>query len=346
MPRSGNHSAAAMLPVRGAVTGSLVLLVIAALLVAVLAWRSEPDALATSPRNEAVTVPVTQLTTDDAVQTTATLAAEEPFQVVSGRSGIVTDVLARPGMELRAADRVIELSDAPVLAFVAAAPLHRDLGPGDRGADVARLQRYLRATTEASLTVDGNFGPATVDAVAELRDATGMPAAASIGPAELAWVGAAPIRVVAAPVSVGDHVNEGEPILEGPPRRVRLDVTADLSGFPENEDLVLSVGGQDVPIATDGMVTEEWLGRLFDTLGPFEDQPAVVALAAPVTRPQVPASAVVTDESGATCLVATDESTVVVDVLETSFGRALLSGGTDDLPTTVVANPQVLDAEC
>jgi len=62
-------------------------------------------------------------------------------------------------------------------------PAAGPLKQGANGADVKTLQQALNAVGSASLTVDGNFGPATTQAVIAFQQANGLTADGVVGPA-------------------------------------------------------------------------------------------------------------------------------------------------------------------
>jgi Putative peptidoglycan binding domain len=61
-------------------------------------------------------------------------------------------------------------------------PASGSLKQGDTGAEVKTLQQALNAVGTATLTVDGNFGPATTDAVIVFQKANGLTADGVVGP--------------------------------------------------------------------------------------------------------------------------------------------------------------------
>ena len=67
-----------------------------------------------------------------------------------------------------------------------------DLGPGDEGAWVERLQRQLNRLIGAGLVVDGRYGPATERAVEAWQQLRRMPLTGAMEPAT--WVGLLPDR--------------------------------------------------------------------------------------------------------------------------------------------------------
>lgn len=66
-----------------------------------------------------------------------------------------------------------------------------NLGPGSRGAEVARLQTWLQTAGYVGITVDGVYGPTTAAIVAEFQQDQGLEVDGRVGPqtwSTLRWV--------------------------------------------------------------------------------------------------------------------------------------------------------------
>ena len=104
-----------------------------------------------------------------------------PLPVVpeSKRSVISASPLAT-GDEARAGDVLVALAGRPVIVLSGAVPAYRDLRPGDKGEDVAQLQRAL---TELGRTVeaDGTYGEGTEAGVRWLYETRGYQVPSTTG---------------------------------------------------------------------------------------------------------------------------------------------------------------------
>lgn len=89
-----------------------------------------------------------------------------------GIDPVVTAVPLGVGDQIREGELVISVSDRPIFALHGPIPSYRDLRPGDRGPDVARLQQALARLGHA-VVPDGVFGSATQGAVAALYERAG-----------------------------------------------------------------------------------------------------------------------------------------------------------------------------
>lgn len=121
-----------------------------------------------------------------------------------GFSSFITDTPVDVGGLVEAGSVVVAVSDRPVIVLPGTIPALRDLGPGDTGPDVARLQESL-ATVGLEPSRSGTFDSQTEDAVIELYRRAGYePLRGSGGPregvvvpaSEVVFVRTLPARVV------------------------------------------------------------------------------------------------------------------------------------------------------
>jgi hypothetical protein len=81
--------------------------------------------------------------------------------------------IAKPDAVLRDGSTAMTVSGRPVFVLQGATPMHRDLGPGDSGADVRQLERALARAGYRPGAVDGRYDGATAGAVARMYRAHG-----------------------------------------------------------------------------------------------------------------------------------------------------------------------------
>lgn len=82
-----------------------------------------------------------------------------------GAPVVVTRPALPRGTEVRAGDRLVEVSGRPVFGFAGPVPMYRDLRPGVEGDDVAALRDALRELGFDSWDPAGEFGDSTDAAV-------------------------------------------------------------------------------------------------------------------------------------------------------------------------------------
>lgn len=90
-----------------------------------------------------------------------------PSSSLKSGSAVVSRI-ARPDDVLHERSIAMTVSGRPVFVLQGATPMHRDIGPGDRGEDVRQLERALARFGYAPGAVDGAYDGATAAAVARM----------------------------------------------------------------------------------------------------------------------------------------------------------------------------------
>ncbi|HEY0238694.1 MAG TPA: peptidoglycan-binding domain-containing protein [Friedmanniella sp.] len=227
--------------------------------------------------------------------------------VTANTSGTVTRMAIRAGDVLDAGDEIVRVDDTPVLAFVGDAPLWRDLGPGAEGEDVTRLQQFLADVGVYSGRADGNFGEGTAEAVRRFNVAHGRKdAGTTFTLASVAWVGAEPFSVASVEITTGAGLGPGSPVVRGPRQAGTLTVTEPAGGIPAGVRYELTVA-DTVTAYTPGSGTiadPAAIAAIAASLGTSGEGAGQVVTADPEPTMRVPASAVIVDDSGASCVYA------------------------------------------
>ena len=127
------------------------------------------------PAPSPIAVPVTRRTLSTEVIVRGTVRYGAPQTVVlatselkqggkQGAAGIVTHP-PRRRTTLRAGQTAMTVDGRPAFVLPGATPMHRDLGPGDRGPDVLQLERALAGFGFGPGAIDGRYDGATQGAV-------------------------------------------------------------------------------------------------------------------------------------------------------------------------------------
>lgn len=142
----------------------------------------------------------------DSRATSITLVPADTFPVRSQTSGTVTGVSIVPGSPITDGSVVMAVDGLDVRAYVAAAPLYRDLATGMSGDDVVTAQRFLVARGLLA-TADGTVGAATVRAIRTFNTGGGRQDTDTLSVGSLLWVpeGSEPPQAVT--VRVGDAID-------------------------------------------------------------------------------------------------------------------------------------------
>ncbi|ACZ22434.1 membrane-fusion protein [Sanguibacter keddieii DSM 10542] len=92
--------------------------------------------------------------------------------------------------------------DRPTLALFGELPAYRELGVGDRGADVSQLKENLTALGYTGFSADDRYTQATSRAVSRWQKDVGLPQTGRLGPEQVTVV-RGPVRVASRSVEVG-----------------------------------------------------------------------------------------------------------------------------------------------
>jgi len=126
-----------------------------------------------APKPSPITIPVVRRTLAAKVIVRGTVRFGAPQAVVLANSqlkqgGTASDIVTRAPRartELGPGEIAMTVDGRPVFVLPGTIPMHRDLGPGDRGQDVLQLERALRRLGVSPGAVDGLYDAATAAAV-------------------------------------------------------------------------------------------------------------------------------------------------------------------------------------
>ena len=266
-------------------------------------------------------------------------------QVAAAGAGMVTSVV-RAGGVLRGGDEVFTLDDRRVRALQSGRPLWRDLAPGDKGDDVARLQEYLTGLGYQPGAADGRYGAGTGRAVREFNTDAGAaaPVPNVFSLSSVVWIGPGELPVNEVLVAPGVRVTPGTTILTGPGEPVSVKVSEPEGGIADIDgQAVVALGKARVGYQLgSGMVSDpESVAALAGALGPSGKGTAEVAAAQPTAVMVVPASALVTGADGTLC-VYPDADTAPVTVSPVGGGNSTVLLPADTALTQVLTNPHAV----
>jgi multidrug efflux pump subunit AcrA (membrane-fusion protein) len=124
------------------------------------------------PKPSPITIPVVRRTLAAKVIVRGTVRFGAPQAVVLASSrikqGASSDIVTRAPRaraELGVGRVAMTVDGRPVFVLPGTIPMHRDLGPGDRGPDVLQLERALRRAGLSPGAIDGRYDAATEAAV-------------------------------------------------------------------------------------------------------------------------------------------------------------------------------------
>lgn len=130
--------------------------------------------------------------------------------------GTVTSVFVSAGASVGAGTPLIAVNDVPVLAFVGASPLFRDMSRYDEGADVKRLGTYMASLGFMSPDdVSDYYGSSLEDAVVAFQDHLGVDPDGTFRLSYVAYIPAGSFHVASVAVRPGDTVTSVTTVVEG-----------------------------------------------------------------------------------------------------------------------------------
>ena len=258
---------------------------------------------------------------------------------VTQASGTITSLPIAPGTELSGGETVMAVDARDVITYASAAPLYRDLMRPAAGADVETAQQLLISLGHLEGTADGVAGYATERAIKAFNQAHGYGKDNPVlSRAALVWIGPGPVTVGQVHVDLGDTVSPGTEVFTTTASLARIVVTESAS-LPRDADVELEVLGVTAPyvVGTGAITDPAAVADIAEAMGAATEGVGTIRLANPVTVGTVPASAVVSDDTGQACLFpdATGPAVVVEPI-----GGTL---GTVDLDASLIGQPVLLN---
>lgn len=212
--------------------------------------KTPEEAALPEPEPEMVTAEVVSAPLTSVFNGSASIVSDTPMAVnpspPEGSIGVVTKVPVAAGDSVPFCRALIEVSDRPVLALPGGIAPFRDIGVGDSGADVRRLQESLRDCGHA-IVPDGDFGPATAAAVSALYRNAGY----SVPTREVEEV---PQAGSPAPnTEAGGEAAAVPPAPAAPPKREAMVPRSEIV-FLENPSWVVSVAKLSTTVGEDPLI--------------------------------------------------------------------------------------------
>ena len=235
---------------------------------------------------------------------------QDALAPASGAFGVVTDVAVSPGDVISTGTRLAGVNNQPIIAYVDAQPLWRDIARGAEGADVTAAQRLLKTFGHYSGPLDGKAGYGTEKAIKAFNRSLGLGKTNGVmALANLAWVGTEPVTVATVSVRAGDQVSGGSELFTTTASLAAIVVT-ETPNVPRDAAILLDVNGVVIAyVAGSGRVTDaDAVAAIAASLGTATEGVGEVRLAQPLTVGTVPSSAVMSDANGTTCVFADQTS--------------------------------------
>jgi peptidoglycan hydrolase-like protein with peptidoglycan-binding domain/type IV secretory pathway TrbD component len=211
------------------------------------------------------TAPVVRTDLEARQAVAGTLGYQGSYSVASLLAGGVLTWLPAPGNVVRRGQPVFAMSGQPVTLLYGQVPAWRTFEPGmTPGQDVRELQRNLAALGFDPGSSDGVFGWSTLAAIERWQQAGGMPVTGTIPLGGVTFL-PGPLRVTAAPESLGAVVSAGTTVISGTSMTPGVMVSLAVGGPAVRAGDTVSVTLPDGSTTVPGTVTA--VGRVATTPG-------------------------------------------------------------------------------
>lgn len=272
----------------------------------------------------------------DSVSTSIEYLPGESFPVATQSSGMITELDIEAETPIANGSAVMKVDGLPVTAYLSATPLHRDIGRGVRGDDVAVAQQLLVDLGYLDSDVDGVAGPATAAAITSFNAARGYGnnnAVLALG--SLLWVPEGAATPGSVTVRAGANLEPGAELYTTTEGDAHVVVGVDASDEPRT--LTVSDLGVDLAPGETVITDPDIVATIAEYLGGQVSMAATVTRADPLQVGTLPAAALVTDADGAVCFFSDSEGAgIVVEPTDGSFGMV-------DVDASLVGTPVLLN---
>lgn len=314
------------------------------------AWAADrvaPSPLTSDATSAPLVVPVATAERSRSIGVGVAIVSAPGHQAVSAAAGTVTAVLAKPGDTLATGDPVAVVDDRAVRALVADRPLWRDLVAGQEGEDVRALQVFLAGLGHLDATPDGRYGRATRAAVRAFDAADGRRTDGATFPrGSVTWVGTEPLTVAGVDAVAGHGVEVGAALLHGAEVATTVTVSEPAGSPTLTGAAALVVGSAQVPYepGSGSLTAPDHVAAIAAQVGSAGESTGQIVEADRRTVAVVPATAVVTDADGRSCVFPSVDGAPLA-VIVTGGGLASTDVAWSESFTQVLANPRAVREE-
>lgn len=310
-----------------------------------LLTATTPESL--KPEDKLASIPVTMQEFDDPRGVELTAEILPPASVAVNRAGTVTSWACTQGTTLSSATSSVAVDGVNLLSLSTAVPLWRDLVAGDKGSDVRALEDEL-ARLGQPVNVDSTLSRDEMRTLTTLAKGVGVEFDGALTRDLVVWLPAPTVTVEkcdkqvsgsAAPGDILATVDSGVVISAVSLPEGRLPGARYLDLLPEI--VALGDAGELPPEVTSDDVRTSDAFREAASASPEATSLTLkgkVILQTPVQVAAIPATTVITDSAGASC-VFVDKAPLGVTVVGSEFGNSFVVFSSDEPPASVDAQP-------
>ncbi|MFW0774781.1 hypothetical protein ACLRGI_16605 [Paenarthrobacter nitroguajacolicus] len=269
---------------------------------------------------------------DDARTVKLKVAARDGATLAVSAPGVVTAIVCAPGHDWTSASSPLSINESPKLAIFTQSPLWRDLFGGERGADVAALQRFMAEAGYNSPTT-GVFDQASRITWRHVLEANGISTTnGALLLSDLIFLPATQVKIGSCLLRLGGSAAPGAPIAELQSSIASVAVDSSPSGLISGPR-TLTIGETTVPVGDQGtVISPEALAQLSSEPAvaskvgtPASELTGVYRLETPLTVYWVPPSVLVNVQVATACLVGGDNSGYPISIISSSLGNTAVT---------------------
>lgn len=299
-------------------------------------WGLAHSPLESAAAVEPIIASVESAERTDSIRATATYVEADAFAVTTQSTGTMTGLDIVVGQSVENGTVAMEVDGMPVVAYVADAPLFRDVTRGLEGADVATAQQLLHDLGYLD-AVDGKAGWATERAIEAFNKDHGYGDTNTVlTTASLLWVPAGSGAPTAVSVRVGAALSPGLELYATTAGTASFTLNLEPAGADRTvtlDDLVI-----DLPAGMTRITNLESVAALRERLGEQASIAVSVSLAEPRTVGTVPATAIVRGADGTMCFYTGLDGEPVTVAAESGL-LGLVDVDADLIGKSVLVNP-------
>lgn len=297
--------------------------------------------------DELSTIAVTMQEFDDPRSVELTAEILPPMSIAVNRPGTVTSWACTQGTTLSSATSSVAVDGVNLLSLSTSVPLWRDLVPGDKGQDVRALEEELVRLGQPA-NVDSALSRDEMRTLTTLAKTVGVELDGALTRDLVVWLPSPAVTVEKCDAQLSGSVAPG-----GSLATVDSGVVISAVSLPEGrlpgaryldllpEPVALGDAGELPPEVTSDAVRNTDAFREAASASPEATSltlKGTVVLQTPVQVAAIPATAVMTDSTGSSC-VFVDNDPLVVTVVGSEFGNSFVVFSADESPASVDALP-------
>ncbi len=311
-----------------------------------------PDTL--KPSDELSSIQVTMQAFDDPRSVELTAEVLPPSSITVTRSGTITTWSCTTGTELTSGESSVAVDGVSLLNLATGVPLWRDLAPGAEGTDVEAVENELVRLGKPA-KADAFLSWAEMVTIDELAKAAGVRLDGTLPRDLVVWLPAPRVTVDSCEKGLGATVSPSETVAQ-------VDSGIVLSSVPLPEGRIpgarnLNLLPEPVPLGEGGELPADLNSSTIRDSSAFREAASGapeasvltlkgrIVLQEPVQVAAVPATAVLVDSDGATC-VFTNDTEVRVTVVGSEFGSSFILFESAEPPAEIDALKSNHQASC